>query len=99
MKTLKNVTTTINVDAAGEEKLSYVELAKVCINNMPQGGLDVSQMKARLDVMTALDKANGEVKFTTTAQIETLQSCVKGMRWAIMHEDVVKFTEAVDKLS
>jgi hypothetical protein len=65
---------------------------------MPQGGLDVSQMKARLDVMTAIENANGNIELATTAQVETLKDCVKTMRWAIMHKDVVDFIEAVEKL-
>lgn len=96
MKSLQNKETAIKKTET--EFTNYVDLAKVCINDMPQGGLDVSQMKARLDVMTALDKANGEVKFTTKAQVETLKNCVTSMRWAIMHEDVVGFVEAVEKL-
>lgn len=98
MKTIKNKTTEINVTPTGDEKLTFADLAKVCVNNMPQGGLDVSQMKARLDVMEALEKANGEIKLTTSAQTETLKDCVKAMRWAILHKDVVEFTDAVEKL-
>jgi hypothetical protein len=96
MKKLKNVTTQVQKDA--ENKTTYADLAAVCINVMPQGGLDVSQMKARLDVMTAIENANGNIELATTAQVETLKDCVKTMRWAIMHKDVVDFIEAVEKL-
>jgi len=96
MKNLKNETTTIK---KGEDGFTnFVDLAKACVNTLPQGGLDVTSMKARLDVMGALDKANGEIKFTTTAQQDTLKECVKSMKWAIMHEDLVGFIEKVEKL-
>ena len=94
---LKNTTTEIVKDEQGA-KMNYVDFCNTCLNVLPQGGLDVSEMKSRLDVKIALDKANGSIDFTTKAQVETLKNCVKSMKWAIIHSDVIDFTEAVEKL-
>lgn len=95
MKKLENKTTEIQRDE--NSKTTYADFCKVCINVMPQGGLDVIQMKTRLDIVTALDSANGSIELTTE-QVDTLKECVKDMRWAIMHKDLVEFIEAVEKL-
>lgn len=95
MKKLENKTTEILKDE--NSKTTYADFCKVCINVMPQGGLDVIQMKTRLDIVTAIDNANGSIELTEE-QADTLKECVKEMRWAIIHKDVVEFTEAVEKL-
>ena len=94
---LKNETTAIVKDNEGA-KMTYADFAKVCINVMPEGGLDVLQMKTRLDVVTNLEAANGEIVLTSEEQVKALKECVKSMKWALIHKDVVDFTEAVEKL-
>jgi hypothetical protein len=95
MKSTKNVTTEIRKDE--NDFVKYSDLAATCINVMPQGGLDVMQMKNRLNVMSQLDKANGTIKLED-AEAETLKTCVKEMKWAIMHKDVVSFVEAIEAM-
>ena len=97
MKTLKNKKTTIDVSKDSTEKTTFADLAKACINNVPQTGLDVLQMKARLDVMKKIDSSNGEIKLEN-AEADTLKECAKSMRWILLHEDVVDFLESVEKL-
>ena len=96
MKSLKNKKTEIS---KGENEFTtYIDLAKVCIDNIPPGGLDEPQMIARFDVEDALKDSNGEIKFTTKAQLETLKECVKSMRWNMRHKDILSFIEDVKKL-
>lgn len=95
MKTLTNKETEItNID---ESKMTYADLSKICINVMPQGGLDVTEMKARLKVTDKLDKSNGKIELED-AEAETLKACVKSMKWTTMHKDLVSFIEEVEKL-
>lgn len=97
MKTFKNLITTIDVSEDSKEKTKYVDLAKACVNNIPNSGLDVKQMSARLAVMKKLDKGGAEIKLED-AEAETLKTCASAMRWLVMHDDVVKFLKAVEKL-
>lgn len=95
MKTLTNKETSIqNVD---ESKMTYADLSKICINVMPQGGLDVTEMMARLKVTNKLEEGNGTVKLEDS-EAETLKACVKSMKWTMMHQDLVDFIQDVDKL-
>lgn len=96
MGSFKNKTTKIQ---KGENSFTtFKDLAIVCVNSMPEGGLDVLQMKSRLDVVAQLEKSNGTIKITGSAEEETLKSCVASMRWAIIAPDVVEFVEAVEKM-
>ena len=61
MKVLKNKTTEIDVSNDSTKKVTFADLAKACINNVPQGGLDVIEMQSRLDVMKKLNTSNGEI--------------------------------------
>jgi hypothetical protein len=97
MKSLKNKKTGIIKEAGKPETLSYSELAIFCVNSMPEGGFDVTEMRNRIKILDALDKANGTVKIEDAAT-ETLKACVNSMKWAFMHKDVVSFIEEVEKM-
>jgi len=96
MKKLKNKKTEIKYSET--ESYDYKGLCELCLNVIPQGGLDTSMITARLDVKSALEKAKSEITFTTKAQIDTLKECVTSFRWAVILEDAVNFVEDVKKL-
>ena len=98
MKSLKNKTTEILVKKGEEKCITYMDLAKNCLNTLPQGGLDITEMIARQDVYKLLEKSNGEVKFSTKTEQETLKRCVKAMKWETFHQDVIDFVKDVEKL-
>ena len=97
MKVLKNKTTEIDVSNDSTKKVTFADLAKACINNVPQGGLDVIEMQSRLDVMKKLNTSNGEISLENS-ESETLKACTKTMKWLILHDDVVEFINDVDKM-
>jgi hypothetical protein len=98
MKNLKNETTTIEVSTESNEKTTFVDLAKACVNNIDkQKGLDVLEMSARLAVMKKLDNKEKEIKLED-AEALTLKKCVSEMRWIVLHEDVLRFIETIEKL-
>lgn len=96
MGSFKNKTTKIT--KGEKEFITFKDLAEACVNVVPEGGLDVSTMKNRLNVMGQLDKSNGTVKITGSAEEETLKNCVASMRWKVLHKDVIEFVEAVEKM-
>jgi len=97
MKTLKNKTTAIIKEAGKAETLTFADLAIFCVNTMPQGGVDVSEMRNRIALLDSLEKAKETIKIEATPA-ETLKSCVTSMKWAFMHKDLVSFIEAVEKM-
>ena len=54
-------------------------------------------MRDRINIVNKLEKANGTIKLED-AEAETLKECVSSMSWALIHPDVIKFSEAVEKL-
>jgi hypothetical protein len=95
MKTVKNVTTTI--EGRNGEKMKHSDLALECLNVLPQGGLDVSEMEIRLKVSEKLKASESEIELED-AEASKLVECVKAMKWALMHEDVVAFCKNIDNL-
>jgi len=96
MGSFKNKKTEITKDE--NEFITFKDLAKACVNVTPEGGLNVSEMKNRLNVMTQLEKSNGEINITGSTEEETLKNCVASMKWALIHKHVVEFCEAVNKM-
>lgn len=96
MGSFKNKTTEIT--KGQNEFVTFKDLATACINVTPEGGLDVTSMRNRLNVMAQLEKANGTIKIAGSSEEETLKKCVASMKWAIMHKDVVEFVETVEKM-
>jgi hypothetical protein len=96
MGNFKNKKTEIKKDE--NDFITFKDLAEACLNVTPEGGLNVSDMKNRLNVLAQLDKSNGTIKITGSAEEETLKQCVASMKWRIMHKDVVEFVEAVEKM-
>ncbi len=97
MKILKNKTTTISVSNDSAKKVTFADLAKICLNQVPEGGLNVTEMQGRLDVMKKLNTSNGEISLEN-AEAEILKICTKSMTWLMIHDDVVEFVNAVDDM-
>jgi hypothetical protein len=95
MKTLTNKKT--EIEGFNDSKMTYADLAKICINVMPQGGLDVTEMIARLKVTNKLEEDKTKIDLED-AEAETLKACVTSMKWTMMHQDLVDFIQEVDKL-
>lgn len=90
MKTLENKTTEL---PNGEEKLTYFELAKSCVNVPPQQGFDVQEMNKRLRV---IEKLEGEKVEMEDADFDTLKQCVNDMKWGVLHRDISDFVKYIN---
>jgi len=95
MTELENKTTTILKSET--EFTTFADLTALCINNMPEGGLDVSEMRNRINVLDKAEKANGVLKLEE-AESKTLKACVSGMKWRILHKDLIEFIETIENL-
>jgi hypothetical protein len=90
MKTLENKT----IQIKGANPTTYSELLQVCLDVPPQGGFTTTEMKARLKVSTALDKANGHIELED-ADYNKLVELVKDMKWGVVAQELVDMEEAL----
>jgi hypothetical protein len=94
MKTIANKETSIKKDENSNVK--YSDLAIACLNQIPQGGLNATEMRSRIKCIDALENAGEEIQLED-AEFETLKRCVNSMKWAILHKDVVDFIDEINK--
>ncbi len=92
MKTVENRKLSIQ---GGIEK--YSDLITICMRNPPQGGYDVEEMRKRIKVMDTLDKGGKTLEFED-ADFECVKQCVKNMRWASIHKEILEFVDYISGL-
>ncbi len=93
MKTVENK----RLEIPGNVK-STSDLIKICIQNPPQNGYDVSEMRKRIRVTDVIEKAgNGTLEFED-ADFECLRQCVKNMRWFVVHKEIIEFVDYISEL-
>ena len=82
----------------GEDALGTLGLVRACVIRAPKEGLGLDDVKKRLRVLEAVEKADAahlpHVDLED-ADAETLQACVRDFRWGAVHADIVKFTDGV----
>lgn len=89
MKTLENKRLKI---PGGIER--YSDLIMICIKNPPQGGYDADEMRKRIKVMDVIDKGGETLEFED-ADFECVKQCVKSMRWASIHKEILGFIDYI----
>lgn len=95
MKILKNKVTEIKKPDGDGMKFS--ELAESCVNHPPKAGYTVTEMKERLNIVGKLDHEKDTIELED-AEAAKLIECVTVMPWAMMHKEIVEFSEAVNKM-
>jgi len=97
MSTLKNKETSIK--KSEDEMLNYAFLIEQCISVAPEKGFSVPEMKKRLSIHEVITNTEVGKDFTFKAEdVMTIKSCVTAMQWAVMHNDIVEFADAVAEL-
>lgn len=92
MKTVQNKKLNIPGDI---EK--YSGLIAVCVRNPPKDGYDVTEMRKRIKILDITDKGDETLEFED-ADYECVKQCVKGMRWASVHKEIVEFVDYISGL-
>ena len=88
MKTFQNKQLTINA-----KQSAYSELLLACVNNTPQGGFTVEEMRARNRIVDAVETSkNGEISLEDADYAKALE-CVETMRWAVLDDQLVQFND------
>ena len=92
MKKFENKTTEIT---NGEAKMTYAELALLCIKNINvQKGVTLEEMRQGIKVMDILESKPEVIELEDTDHSFLLQK-IDAMQWAMYHKDIVAFCDAI----
>ena len=86
----------------GEDKteMGFVDLAIVCMNQIPEGGVPPLEMSKRIAILGKLNNAKlGEKVELEDAQFEMLKRLADNTGWRLIHKDIVAFNEHLEKLN
>ena len=99
MKTLKNEVYDIkDRDKDWKEiNLQTDDLCKICLNTPKEGGFTPEEMRWRIKLLELFSKKEKEYQ-VEDADIQELKNSVSSMKWAIVHQDIVKFTDTINEL-
>lgn len=87
MKTIENKA----IDFADVK--NYAGLLRACVS-VPQQGIDLDIMRKRLRVLDALEKAEDTIE-VEDVDLKTIQDCVRGMKWNVVHRDIMAFADYI----
>lgn len=94
MKTFELKDTTIkNTDGF----LHYRDLIKMCLDNPPQGGFAMKDMKDRYRIEKLLE-GGGVTLELEDADAVNLKALVTSMRWGARHVDILTFCDAIEDM-
>ncbi|OGC68305.1 hypothetical protein A2415_04450 [candidate division WWE3 bacterium RIFOXYC1_FULL_39_7] len=80
--------------------ISYADFARTALNNTPQSGFSIDEMRKRMRILDILDKEKlgFEEMDLNNEDIKILKSSVSSMKWGVIHKDIIAFCDAVEKL-
>ena len=83
----------------------YVQLIQVALNNPPEGGFQIEQMRERIKISEVIIKASqdsdGNKKDTKKIEFEDshikiIQGCVNTLRWGGLNPEIVDFNDYIN---
>jgi len=81
------------------KKIGFADLATICLNQIPEGGIPPLEMAKRVKV---LDKFNlvvlGAKINLEDAEFEILKQCSDTTRWRLIHKDIVAFSNHMEEV-
>jgi len=98
MRHFKNQQTELKDRIDGKLKeLDYVDLSRICLNSLPQGGGNLKEINSRLKVLDIFETEKKIYKLEDR-EYEKLKRCVEDYNWPSPHKDIKKFGEYVTTL-
>ena len=76
--------------------VTTLSVMRTCAENTPQGGLDLTQIRARSKVLDVIEKAENEKAVEVEMEddiFETLKTCLKETRWVKPEKHLISFAE------
>lgn len=94
---LKNMNVTVANMAT-----NYFELAITTLEVIPQTGITVAEMRARLELKKKIEKEKedsekaGMIADLEASEVALLQHCVRNCQWRTMDKNIVAFSEYIE---
>ena len=96
MKTENKETTLLSSDAPDAPKLKFADILVLAVNSEVRQGMNIQEMRQRVDLIEALDAAEGEIELDEE-QTVLMRRLWKEHRWKVPHPDILKVDEAIAK--
>jgi hypothetical protein len=78
---------------------TVADLSRICLNAPVRDGLTVDDIRNRIRLIDKLEAGKDKAEIDLEDQeARLLQSCVKQMRWGVVHEDIVAFADIVEEM-
>ena len=98
MKKLENKE--IELKFEENKTMGFADLAKVCLNQIPEGGIAPVEMGKRISLIAKMDSAKlGKIIELESAEFEMLKRLADNTGWRLIHKDIVAFNEHLEKLN
>ncbi len=100
MKTLEVKETDVKIadqENGGLKDANYKDLIMACLDNIPQGGFDMSEMKARKRIQDVVDNSNGVMEFEDN-DAGKLVKIVETMKWGKRSDSLINFSTDVAEM-
>jgi len=95
MKTLEHKQTKLKLNQDGNA--SYKDLILLCVNAPKQGGFTITEIKSRLQIVDAVEKAGDTLQLEDTPA-DLLNEIVSDFKWGSVHADIVQFVEDIQNM-
>lgn len=95
-KSLQNKTVDVRIGPTVIQK-KYSDFAKECLGSAPAQGVNINEMRQRIRVLDAIEKANGTIDLEP-ADLPLFKKCVSEMQWIIVSAGIVEFVNDVEEL-
>lgn len=91
MRTI-NLTITKENHNGKDIEVKTTDLIKACVNNVPQGGLSISEMIKRIRIMDLVNSASGPEIQIEDADFDNLKIYMNAMKWTVVSKAIVEFS-------
>jgi hypothetical protein len=94
MKKFENKTTELRAE---EKNLTYNDLIRYVVNQLPQGGFTPEEMRSRMRILDALNDDSKEIELED-ADASLLKTLIKSSKWMTIHQDILDFEDCIKSL-
>jgi len=92
MKKLENKSIELKFEEGKE--MGFADLAKICLNQVPEGGIAPIEMSKRIAAIAKMDSAKlGEKIDLEESEFKMLKGLAETTGWRLIHADIVAFND------
>ncbi len=100
MKTITNKETKIKSGTGPDEKfLTTNDLLKIAVNDPPERGALVTEMRSRLKILKAIEKSENNTLMLEDADFVVLKKAYDSYGWAVLHNDIVDLADHLEEVA